>query len=137
MPECSTSHREWNYFTEDELRCKCGCGTCQMDDEAVEVFDLLRYQATQLWQATHPAKDFPFIVTSGYRCLTHDSSPEVGGMGLHPKGCCLDTVIWSMKKRGVILSVALSHPKIMGIGIAHNFIHLDTIPRHERRVWTY
>lgn len=124
---------DWNYYTEDELRCKCGCDVCAMDDGAVEVFDLLRYQATQIWH-----EDLPFIVTSGYRCLSYDSSSRVGGMGLHPQGCCIDIAVWDVRKRWVILHVAFAHPKIIGIGIAHDILHLDTIPRESgRRVWTY
>jgi len=123
---------EWSYYTEDALRCKCGCGVCAMDDDAVEVFDLLRYQATQRWGA-----DLPFIVTSGYRCPTYDSSPRVGGMGLHPTGCCIDIAVLDARKRWVILRMAFSHPRIFGVGIGEGMLHLDTIRRDRPRVWTY
>lgn len=123
---------EWAYFDEDELRCKCGCGRCEMDDEAVGVFDLLRYQATQEW-----GSDLPFIVTSGFRCPTHDASPEVNGQGLHPQGKCIDILVLDAEKRAVILGVAFAHPRILGIGVSGNFLHLDTVLRDKRLSWTY
>lgn len=130
LPEGVIDMPEWAYFTKDELKCKCGCGICEMDESAVGVFDLLRYQATELW-----GEDLPFIVTSGYRCPAHDLG--VGGVGLHPQGRCMDISVLNSEKRAVILSVVLSHPKIMGIGISSAFLHLDTVPREKRRVWTY
>jgi len=130
---------DWTYFTEDELRCKCGCGRCEMDDEAVGVFDFLREQATERWQRYLDGQEFedlPFIGTSGFRCAKHNAA--VGSKNhLHPKGRAIDIAVTDPSKRAIILTEALAHPKIMGVGISGIFLHLDTVPRRVRRVWTY
>ena len=128
---------EWAYFTEDELRCHCGCGRCEMDPGAMEVFDLLRYQATQVYreQTGNRTAELPFIVTSGYRCRDHDSA--IKGMGLHPQGMCIDISIQDPVKRACVSKVVFAHQGIVGVGKDRVFLHLDTVPRPSIREWVY
>ena len=55
------------FFTEDELKCKCGCGILNMTDQHLKNIDVLRY-----------AIGLKLKVTSGCRCKEHNKN--VGGV---------------------------------------------------------
>lgn len=56
-----------DYFSEDELKCKCGCGRCPMHKDFLLAIDLLRQDLK-----------CPVYVSSGFRCERHNKS--VGGV---------------------------------------------------------
>lgn len=56
MPRMLTKH-----FSEEELRCRCGCGLCKPHPRLLALLDFLR----EAWGG-------PLIVTSGTRCRTHN-----------------------------------------------------------------
>lgn len=67
------------YFTEDELRCKCGCGALpEFTAEAMEFLMLISH--------LRDAAGTPFIVNSYYRCPLHDlyepGSAHAVGLGI-------------------------------------------------------
>lgn len=51
------------YFSENELKCKCGCGQALIDD--VFMWNLVDLRK---------AADFKFILSSAYRCPEHDAN---------------------------------------------------------------
>lgn len=125
----------WKYFDLDELKCKCGnCGSTgmEMDNEFMERLVALREEC-----------DFPFAVTSGYRCPSHNirvSSTSFDGP--HTTGKAIDIGVMG-DKAYLLLKKALING-FTGIGVSekgsNRFIHLDTLeaPDYPRpNVWSY
>lgn len=100
------------YFTEHELRCRCGCGELIIDRFFINKIELLREKL-----------DFPFIVNSFFRCVKHNE--RIGGTfnSYHLRGQAID-----IKASGVealeIIEEARNF-KIFGIIAYLTFIHLD------------
>ena len=118
----------WKYFSEDELACKCGKCETEMDDEFMDNMVELRERA-----------DFPFIVTSAYRCFDHNEA--IGGHpgSRHLTGEALDILCFG-KEAQTLLDLAKEHG-MNGIGVSqkgafgNRFIHLDG--RTKPAVWSY
>ena len=120
------------HFSDDELRCKCGCGRLFMIPEFVAKLERVRL-----------AFGKPLIISSGYRCPDHNF--EVGGseFSAHTAGCAVDVTV-----RGAdalkLVDVAI-YCGITGLGISQRghsrFIHLDDAPAAEGQprptVWSY
>ena len=116
---------DFTYFTEDEFRCKCGCGRADMDEEFVRRLDLVRGRL-----------DIPFAITSGFRCPEHNTKvSSTGASGPHTTGLAADIGLSRKNARDALseLSEAFS-----GIGINQKgdgrFIHVDMLGR---RIWSY
>lgn len=125
---------EYKYFTEKELRCPC-CDVNGIHPSFMHKLELLR-----------EACDFPFVITSAYRCPDHNK--YVGGAERSPHlvGMAADILVYG-KKAHKLLSLAPQFG-FTGIGISQKgdrstrFIHLDNIPRNDPSVprpwiWTY
>ena len=138
MSQATAILLNWNAypnFTEDEFRCKCGCGRADMKPQFLNFVQLLR-----------TACGFPFVITSGFRCEKHDSS--IGGAGVHPSGQACDLNVY-----GVQALAILDHRKRFGfnrIGLKQTgrfnsrFVHIDTLTKNADGddipspwVWTY
>jgi uncharacterized protein YcbK (DUF882 family) len=122
----------WAYFTKDEFKCK-HCGENEMSDEFITKLDKLRSNC-----------GFPLIVTSGYRCPTHNQAVSTTGPnGPHTTGRAVDLGV-SRHRAYDVLAHALNLG-FTGIGIKQKgpsrFIHLDDLeePDHAPRptVWSY
>lgn len=112
------------HFSDDEMRCKCGCGQCLMDPNFLKLLDLIRDDVGE-----------PLGVVSGYRCDKHDQ--EVNGDGNHPTGEAVDIAAPLSRIRFKIISAAIKRG-IKRIGIAKTFLHLDTVEEHPQDVvWIY
>lgn len=120
----------WAHFTPDELRCRCGCGRCEMDAAFMDKLEAARVAA-----------GVPFVVTSGYRCPDHDravGTSSTPGAGPHTTGKAAD-IGWPPEKAFAIL-VAAVNAGLRGLGMhgrgrpAVRYIHLDDL---EPRAWTY
>lgn len=70
------------HFTRDELKCKCGCNICNMEDDFMNMLEKLRNTIGK-----------PIIITSGFRCPSH--SVNVGGYSndAHTKGFACDIMV--------------------------------------------
>ena len=118
---------EINNFTEDEFKCKCGCGRADMDLSFVKKLDQIREDL-----------DFPLIISSGFRCPDHnDNVSSTGRDGPHTTGKAADVKL-SYETARKFLSEATHW--FNGIGVNQKgepgtrFIHVDSLGD---RVWSY
>lgn len=134
------------YFSTKEFACKCGCG-----------FGAQEYHiASDLIHALHCLRvkiNLPFVVTSGARCLKHNTASEGGARSTHMaggvggectkkyEGQCravdVSTSGWSMAHRAEAIQMALA----MGlrVGMATTFLHFDVenAPFYGEGIWNY
>lgn len=111
-----------NYFSNDELKCKC-CGALKMDDDFIKCLNAARMIAK-----------IPFRVTSGFRCEAHNE--KVGSTSAnHTSGKAADIACLHSNDRYLMIQ-ALLMAGMKGIGIDENFIHCD-INRDDPVLWLY
>lgn len=124
----------YKYFTDRELFCPC-CDFQGMQPSFMHKIELLR-----------EACEFPFIVTSAFRCVSYNE--EIGGAknSAHLLGQAMDIKV-SHEKAFKLVSLAPQFG-FTGIGVSQKgpkesrFIHLDNVPRHDPtvprpRIWSY
>ena len=114
------------HFTEDEFRCKCGCGRCDMAEEFMNRLRLVRSDLNA-----------PIFVLSGYRCPDHNQAVSTTGRdGPHTTGLAAD--IYTQNMRQLIDEVVSWDFTGLGFKLhgahAGRFIHVDLL---EPRCWTY
>ncbi|MCD4828215.1 MAG: peptidase M15 [Candidatus Cloacimonetes bacterium] len=112
------------FFRRGEFACRC-CGKIVLSDELVLKLDLARELA-----------ETPFVITSGYRCPSHNEA--VGGVktsahmsGLAADIACPDSVMRLNILRGLIVA------GFRRIGIGKDFIHCDIDTSKANKVWLY
>lgn len=111
--------QRWPNFSEEELRCKCGCGRADMRPEFLDRL-----------QDVRTAYGKPLTISSGFRCPDHNSKASHTGFGgPHTTGRAVDIAIRGHDAHA-LLSLALSHG-FTGIGVsqkdASRFLHLDDL----------
>lgn len=113
------------YFKRADFDCQ-ETGENRMEDEFIHQLDTLRGVC-----------GWPFIVTSGYRDVSHSlERDKPNGGGMHTKGIAADIRVTNGKQRHEIVKEAMAMGVFNGIGIAKTFVHLDT--REDTPVlWTY
>ena len=114
------SERRLIYFSDTELRCKCGCGAVELQEGFAEALDNLR-----------AVYGYPMIPNSACRCPDHNRM--VGGHhnSLHltfnphwnTKTCAIDVARPSADRLGTLVEVALRRG--FSVGLAPTFVHLD------------
>ena len=127
MSRCETTH-----FSRHELRCRCGCGRCGMDQAFLVRLEQLRW-----------AFGKPMRLSSAYRCPDHNERiSKTGRTGPHTTGRAVDVLV-SGEDAYRLVRLALEHG-FTGIGIAQRgpherrFIHLDDLDGPTRPwVWSY
>ena len=120
------------FFTEEEMRCQCGCEQDGMHSEFMEKLTSLRADWGQ-----------PMTVTSGYRCPNHPIEAKKTKPGTHASGRAVDIAVQG-EDAYKFLCAALGHG-FTGIGVnqkgSSRFIHLDDLTRDEGwprpTVWSY
>jgi uncharacterized protein YcbK (DUF882 family) len=120
-----------SYFTEEELRCKCGCNKNYFDETFLHVLNTIRGEC-----------GFALPVSSGYRCPEHPIEAAKDKPGAHSTGKAVDINISGWKAyRLVENAIALG---VWRIGVnqkgtaSQRFIHLDAchdLP--EPVIWSY
>lgn len=105
-----------SYFTTEELSCQ-HCNKYKFDESFLEVLNNIRKEC-----------NFPFIVSSGYRCPNHPiEARKPNGPGSHSTGKAIDIAVKGDKAIKV-LEVAIKYG-IKRIGVnqkgSGRFIHLD------------
>jgi uncharacterized protein YcbK (DUF882 family) len=113
-----------NYFTREEFDCQVS-GTNNMEQEFLEKLDKLRASC-----------GFPFVITSGYRHPTlHPIEKKKDVPGTHAQGIAADIKITNAADRLKLVTAAIGLG-FTGIGVASDFVHVDT--RGSTPVmWTY
>lgn len=117
------------YFTEDELKCKCGCNQNLITPSFLDKLDRIREEC-----------GFPFRVTSAYRCPPHNNNISSTGLtGPHTTGRAIDIATNSRQKFKIM--EAARREGITRFGIAKGFIHIDDLTTQdgfdEEVIWTY
>jgi len=100
------------YFKIDEFNCSC-CSKNEMDREFLDRLDKAREYAIT-----------PFVISSGFRCKSHNKSSGGTETSSHLKGLAADIVVKNSEQRYKILT-GLINAGFNRIGIAINFIHVD------------
>lgn len=111
-----------SYFTDSEMSCRC-CGKDGMDPEFMDRLNAARAYA-----------DFPFLVTSGYRCEKHNRIVKSTSDN-HVLGRAADILCVGHEKRYDMIN-AMMRAGMLGIGCGMGFIHCD-MNRREGMFWTY
>lgn len=128
---------DYEYFSEKEMACRCGCG-CLPEDSFMQILMMLREQL-----------GFPMPVTSGCRCADYNAQVSGSGRdGPHVRRVAADIHIFGQNARN-LLKIALDHG-ISGIGINlpngkpinKHYLHLDTVPIgdlhiYRPAIWSY
>lgn len=123
------------YFSKDEFTCQCGCKRNEMKLSFLLTLDALRSFC-----------DFPFVISSGYRCPEHnDNVSSTGKTGPHTTGQAADIAVSGQDAHKLLNQ--MHRVSITGVGLNQKgphekrFIHLDTLPEAPGRprpwVWTY
>lgn len=119
------------HFTDAELRCPC-CGVNSIQPDALDLAESIR--------ATASAKlgTIRLIVTSGYRCESHNAAIGGAPRSQHVQGLALDLRlelqhdgVWTPVQPSEWEPIARLAPKLGGIGRddERGFIHVDARPR--------
>jgi uncharacterized protein YcbK (DUF882 family) len=109
------------YFSLNELECPC-CKEVVFISDLGDVLDDVREHFGR-----------PCIVTSGYRCPTHNK--EVGGAekSKHLEGLAADIQIKGLTPNAVYNYLDTKYPDKYGIGQYNNWVHVDV--RKEKARW--
>lgn len=107
-----------------------GSGEEFMDRDFLVSLDALRHKCR-----------FPFIISSGYRSPEYNNQvSSTGFTGPHTTGKAADIAV-SRGNAFILLQNALELDCFTGIGIhqkgEHRFIHLDSIERPQKTIWSY
>ncbi|MBS0289290.1 MAG: DUF882 domain-containing protein [Proteobacteria bacterium] len=125
----------WEYFSDDEMRCHCGCKRVEMDPYFMSKLHSLR-----------KLLEFPFLVTSGFRCPEYNEKiSSTGTNGPHTTGRAVDIAISG--KQAYLLVQYAANFHFLGIGIKQSgpdekrYVHLDDLSEKEGfprpRIWSY
>ena len=119
---------EWQYFTDDELACKCG--DCDGEMKPSFMVRLVKLRAFL---------DFPFPISSAYRCPDHNA--KVGGSkgSYHMKGRAVDIAVTHDQAWQIV--AAAKKFGFQGVGISQKgegrFIHLDNRQQSKMTLFSY
>lgn len=126
----------WKYFSLEELKCHCGkCGSTgmEMDDSFMQWVVALREEC-----------NFPFMVSSAYRCPVFNNKLSTTGLnGPHTTGKAMD--IACRGQEAMILIDKSLNKSLQGLGINQRkdgrFIHLDMCGAEDNllrpMIWSY
>jgi len=117
-----------NYFSDDELRCQCGCGKLVFDPTVLQSLNAIREEYGK-----------PMVVTSGYRCPDHPIEAAKDNVGEHTTGTCVDIACYGFDA-AILTKLAMEHGAIR-IGWNQKgksrFVHLGWSKKYPRGTWTY
>jgi len=108
------------FFKMEEFSCRCSYAECEesnqfMDERFLELIFKVRAQL-----------DFPFYVTSGFRCVKHNR--DVGGAknSYHTKGLAVDIAMYNDYDRYELLEQLMAHG--LSAIIYKSFVHIELRP---------
>lgn len=106
-------------FTEDEFRCRCGCGLGYKD---MQESTLLK-----LFEARDEA-GVPFIITSAIRCENHNRNVGGAPNSAHLRGYAIDVRYRNGSEGKRVLDALAKRFPRMGINMERVFFHADDDP---------
>lgn len=124
-------------FTRSEFACRCGKCESTGHEISDDLLDAL--------QALRSICNFPFVVTSGYRCPSHPAEKRKDKPGAHALGLAVD-IATSHGEAMHLLKHALASGLFRGVGVQQKgegrFIHLDIADDYEidaprPAIWSY
>ncbi len=105
-----------NFFKDNELKCKCGCGTLNIDPVFLEALNLIRVDYGK-----------PMVVNSGSRCIAHNKAvggaPKSYHIGEGKECCAIDIKRPNGADTWKLIYCAMKHG--LSVRVGKNFIHLD------------
>ena len=110
-------------FKISEFDCK-HTGENRMNPWFLSLLDALRNECS-----------FPFVITSGYRSPKHPIEAAKDSPGTHAQGIAADIRVRNGTERMLIVKNALKLG-FSGIGVAKDFVHVDTRETSEV-MWVY
>lgn len=117
-----------NYFSDDELRCQCGCSGLKFDPTVRQALNAIRSKYGK-----------PMVVTSGYRCPNHPIEAKKSHPGEHTTGMCVDIACHGFDA-ATLTKLAMDQGATR-IGWnqkgSSRFIHLGWSKNYPRGTWTY
>jgi len=114
------------HFDSEEFACKCGCGTGEISMDLVMLLENIR-----------SVLDRPIIITSGVRCINHNSAVGGHDNSAHLRGMAADFAVSGGFDRRMAVDAAVGLD-VLGIGVGRTFIHIDMdwiLPRPA--IWGY
>lgn len=113
------------HFNRDEFTCRCGCGFDTVDTDLIRILEVVRQHFLA-----------PVKVTSGCRCEAHNASVGGSPKSQHVKGRAADIQVKGKEAIEVYEFLNKLYPNSLGLGLASNFVHVDTRTHGSAR-WTY
>ena len=112
------------HFSRSEFACKCGCGFDTVDVELLNHLILIR----EYWQN-------PLVITSGCRCLAHNTL--VGGHynSGHMRAEAVDFYIKNIEPEKIYTWLHKLNPDSLALGNGKTFTHLGLSKKKKR--WAY
>lgn len=116
------------YFTDDEIKCKCGCGLIIHNQELEDIMDGIR-----------DAFGHPLSVNSWTRCFENNASqPDAKPDSAHLKGLAVDISTPTSSAKFDILNILFTSTPITRVGIGRTFVHIDIDSSKPSNVcWVY
>ena len=113
------------YFKEEEFACPC-CGKIFLSPFLIPTLDKIR-------------KDYgkPMVVTSGFRCPSHNQAVGGASASEHLIGAAADIECITSGDRFALVVACLKHG-IRRIGIGKTFIHIGiALSSPQSKIWLY
>lgn len=110
------------HFNSSEFRCKCG----QVHDYIIDT--TLVDKLEELYSVLGASKG---IISSGYRCPTHDRAVGGNGSGQHTKGTACDIIFYDKDNKPISSKIVSCKAQDLGFGgianinTAYTYTHLD------------
>ena len=101
------------HFKDVEFACK-HCGEYKTNNELLAVLELVRNHFGS-----------PVIITSGYRCPTHNKNVGGAPKSKHVEGIAADIKVKGFKPEEVHHFLTSTFPNSYGIGLYNNWVHID------------
>ena len=113
-------------FSSIEIRCKCGCGAANINNDLLNKLQAMRTIA-----------GMPVTINSAVRCKAHNKAVGGSETSSHIHGEAADISAQNDAQRGVMIPAA-AKAGFTRIGIAKDFIHVDvTKEKNSPRIWLY
>ena len=110
------------HFNSIEFRCKCGkVHNYTVDTNLIDKLE-------RLYSALNASKG---IISSGYRCTTHDRAVGGNGYGQHTKGTACDIIFYDKDNKPISSKIVSCKAQDLGFGgianinTAYTYTHLD------------